>query len=122
MKMANLIIREKSIFVRFTRFETLRALQKSFEIPLDKVRGATCDNEYIQSGLGLRSPGTGFPGYIAEGTFRKNGQKILSLWKKGQQVVVIELEDSRWDRILLGCIDAKATTTELNRALNEQMK
>lgn len=37
-------------------------------------------------------------------------------------MVVIELEDSRWDRILLGCIDAKATTTELNRALNEQMK
>lgn len=81
--MANLIIREKSIVVRFTRFETLRALQKSFEIPLDKVRGATCDNEYIQSGLGLRSPGTGFPGYIAEGTFSKEwSENTLTLEKR----------------------------------------
>lgn len=104
--------------VTLTPFEALRALQGSFEVPLGKIRGATDDSGYLKESLGLRSPGTGFPGLIAEGTFRKDGQHTLSLWRKGQEIVVVELTDSKWDRVLIGCPDAKNLALRINKQLN----
>lgn len=115
--MAKVTINSGGLHVSMGLFETIRALQGSFNIPLSKIRGATDDPKYISSGLGLRSPGTGFPGLIAEGTFRKDGQKTLSLWRAGQETVVIELANSRWDRLLVGCQDAKALTHLINKAI-----
>ncbi len=120
--MAEVLILESSIKVKMRISETIGALRRSFEIPLKDVRGATTDNSYIrcgwENGLGFRSPGTGFPGLIAEGTFRKNGQKVFSLWRKGQEVVVIELANSKWDRLVIGSNNADELTSQLNAALN----
>ena len=120
--MAEVLILDSSIKVKLRVSETIGALRRSFEIPLKDVRGATTDNSYIkpgwENGLGFRSPGTGFPGLIAEGTFRKDGQKVLSLWRKGQDVVVIELANSKWDRLVIGSSNADDLTLRLNAALN----
>lgn len=97
--------------------ETIQALQGSFSIPLSNVRGATEDENYIRSALGFRSPGTGFPGLVAKGTFRKIGEKVLTIWHRNQQVVVIELVNSKWDRLVLGCEDAKSLADSINKAL-----
>ncbi len=116
--MAKISIVGNALRVNMGWFETLRALQVAFEIPLDKVRGATNDLQYIGfRELGIRSPGTGFPGLIAEGTFRKIGQTTLSLWRRGQQIVVIELADSKWDRLVLGCDDARALADQINTVI-----
>lgn len=115
--MAKLSITKDQIRISLTAIEVLQALQTSFSLNLSDVRGATEDSEYIRSGLGLRSPGTGFPGVVAKGTFRKNGQKALSLWSRGQEVVVIELKNSKWDRVLFGCDDAKDLAAQINRAI-----
>ncbi|MEY3406381.1 MAG: hypothetical protein RLZZ556_453 [Actinomycetota bacterium] len=113
--MAKLSITTTALKFEIGVFEAIRAVRSSFEIPIQKVRGATDDSRYLGfSEVGLRSPGTGFPGLIAEGTFRKRGQKVLSLWRRGQQIVVIELDDSKWDRIILGCEDAKALAKQIN--------
>lgn len=117
--MAQVSIVGTNLRVQISNFEALQALQTSFEIPLAKVRGATEDSNYISSGIGLRSPGTGFPGLIAKGTFRSPGQKILSLWRKGQQVVVIELADSRWHRLLIGCEDSSKLAALVNNAISD---
>ena len=120
--MAEVLILDSSIKIKMGPLETMGALKRSFEIPLNDIRGVTADNSYIklgwEHGLGVRSPGTGFPGLIAEGTFRKNGQKVLSLWRRGQEVVVIELANFKWDRLLLGCKDADDLSLRLNAALN----
>ena len=120
--MAEVLILDSSIKIKMGPLEKMGALKRSFEIPLNDIRGVTADNSYIklgwENGLGFRSPGTGFPGLIAEGTFRKNGQKVLSLWRRGQEVVVIELANFRWDRLLLGCKDADDLSLRLNAALN----
>lgn len=116
--MAQVTITATSMRVTLSAFEALRALQGSFEVPLGKIRGATDDPGYLKEGLGLRSPGTGFPGLIAEGTFRKDGQRTLSLWRKGQEVVVVELTDSKWDRVLIGCADARTLAQKINTRLN----
>jgi hypothetical protein len=35
----------------------------------------------------------------------------------GDGIVVIELDDSKWDRIILGCEDAKALAKQINSAI-----
>ncbi len=117
--MAKVSITTGALRVSLTMFQTIRALQSSFEIPLSRIRGATEDTNYIRSGLGIRAPGTGFPGLVAEGTFFKDGQKTLSLWRKGQEIVVLELENLKWDRILLGCDDSKQLAALINQAISK---
>lgn len=118
--MAEVSIREGFLVVSIGWFETIRALRGSFSIPMAQVRGATEDSRYVApKELGLRSPGTGFPGLVAEGTFRKNGEKVLSLWRRGQEVVVIELADARWNRLVVGCDDAKALADLINRTIRQ---
>lgn len=114
--MAKVTVTKSEMLVSIGTFESIQALQCSFSIPLDHVRGATEDPNYIKDGLGFRSPGTGFPGMIAKGTFRKIGEKTLSLWSRSQEIVVIELVNSKWDRLVLGCEDAKSLATKINSA------
>lgn len=116
--MAKVHIANQKLVIQIGTLEAIQALQPSFSISLESVRGATEDPEYIRSGLGFRSPGTGLPGVIAKGTFRKPGQKVLSLWSRGQEIVVIELSGARWDRIVLGCNDAKKLADQINAALH----
>ena len=114
--MAKVSVANNEMRVSIGVFESIQALQGSFSIPLDNVRGATEDLNYIKDGLGFRSPGTGFPGMIAKGTFRKPGRKTLSLWSKSQEIVVIELVNTKWDTLVLGCEDAKSVAQQINGA------
>lgn len=116
--MAKLTIEGNALRISLSPFEKMLALQGSFQIPIRKVKGATDDSNYISGGLGIRAPGTGFPGLIAKGRFHKEGQRVLVLWRRGQQTVVLELSDSKWDRVVLGCADAKLMAKNINRAVN----
>jgi hypothetical protein len=115
--MAKVSMTNDRLVVTIGVLEAIQALQGSFTVPLRNVRGATEDPNYIRSGLGLRSPGTGLPGLIARGTFRKIGEKVLSLWGHNQQIVVVELNDSKWDRLVLGCDNAKKLARLINEAI-----
>ena len=118
--MAKASITEHGLRVKVGWFEALLAVQGSFELPIANLRGATEDPKYLGQGeVGLRSPGAGIPGLLAAGKFRKNGQTILSLWRRGQEIVVVELLDSRWDRLILGCDDAKALVREITKAISK---
>lgn len=120
--MAKVTIKSDGLHVSIGLFEAIQALQGSFSIPLENVRGATEDPNYIRAGLGLRSPGTGFPGLIAKGTFRKIGEKTLSLWSKNQEVVVIVLENTKWDRLVIGCDDAKKLANQINQHIANNLR
>jgi hypothetical protein len=118
--MANVTIKNDSIHVSIGAFEAVQALQVSFAVPLSSVMGATEDPNFISAGgLGFRSPGTGLPGVIARGTFRKPGEKTLSLWGRNQEIVVIQLINHKWDRLVVGCDDAKSLVTLINQALSK---
>lgn len=118
--MAKVTIKNDRLQVSIGAFEALQALQGSFSVPLTCVLGATEDPNFIRAGsLGIRAPGTGLPGVIARGTFRKSGEKILSLWSRNQEIVVIQLIDHKWDRLIVGCDDAKSLVALINRALSK---
>ena len=118
--MAKIVIKNGVMHVSIGFLESIRALQRSFDVPLEKVRGATEDNNFVRAGLGMRSPGTGFPGLVAEGTFVKHGQRALSLWRRNQEIAVIELQDSKWDRLLFGCDNAKQIVGTINQSLTDR--
>lgn len=116
--MALVTVNNKELEVKISLFESIQALQRSFSLPLSKVRGATADSNYIKAGLGFRAPGTEFPGVIAKGNFYKKGARQLSLWQKGQEIVVIELKGSKWDRLVVGCEDSNALAHSINSAIS----
>lgn len=117
--MATVTVENGNLVVSVGWFEAIQALHGSFAIPLSNVRGATDDPNYIRAGLGFRSPGTGLPGVIARGTFRKIGEKVLSLWGRNQEILVVQLRDSKWDRLVLGCEDAKLLAILINGSLSQ---
>jgi hypothetical protein len=117
--MAEVTIKDNRLQVSISALEAVQALRASFAVPLNCVMGATEDPNFISSGgLGFRSPGTGLPGVIARGTFRKPGEKTLSLWGRGQEIVVIQLTNHKWDRLVVGCDDAKALAAVINKAIS----
>jgi hypothetical protein len=116
--MAKVTIKNDRLQVSIGAFEAVQALQGTFSVPLTSVLGATEDPNFIRVGsLGVRAPGTGLPGVVARGTFRKSGDRTLSLWSRNQEVVVIQLSDHKWDRLVVGCEDAKSLVKLINRAL-----
>jgi hypothetical protein len=118
--MAKVTIKNDRLQVSIGAFEALQALQGTFSVPLTCVLGATEDPNFIRAGsLGIRAPGTGLPGVIARGTFRKSGEKTLSLWSRNQEIVVIQLTDHKWDRLIVGCDDSKSLVALINRALTK---
>jgi hypothetical protein len=98
-------------------FESLQALQVSFEIPLENITEVFIDNGFLKKGIGLRAPGTAIPGFIARGTFRRKGVKSLVLWKRGQEILVIKLINSKFDQIVLGCLDADQRLSAVMKVL-----
>ena len=118
--MAKVTIKNDRLQVSLGAFEAVQALQGSFSVPLTCVLGATEDPNFIRAGsLGIRSPGTGLPGVIARGTFRKSGERTLSLWGRNQEIVVIQLNDHKWDRLVVGCDDAKSLVALINKSLTK---
>jgi hypothetical protein len=118
--MAKVTINNDRIKVSIGAFEALQALQGSFAVPLACVMGATEDPNFIRTGsLGFRAPGTGLPGVIARGTFWKSGERTLSIWGRNQEVVVIQLVNHKWDRLVIGCDDAKSLVALINKALTK---
>jgi hypothetical protein len=94
-----------------------KAVQRDLRIPLDHVRGATDDDGFRGWALGIRSPGTAIPGIISAGTYLKGGDKQFVYITRGTHPVVIELNDDKWDNIVLGVIDAKSAAMRINSAV-----
>jgi hypothetical protein len=114
---ATIAVEGRNLKLTIPFFESLQALQVSFEIPLENITEVFIDNSYLKKGIGLRAPGTAIPGLLARGSFRKRGMKSLVLWHKGQQILVIKLANMKFDQIVLGCVDADQTLSSITKVL-----
>jgi hypothetical protein len=115
----SLTINEDAIKVTLTFIEKVLTYRKSIVIPLSQVRGATEDPTFMNESLIIRLSGAiGIPGLFSYGLFAKRGDRVFSIWRRGQNVLVLELSDSNWTRIVLGANDAKALAAEINSKLS----
>lgn len=114
--MATVSIADGNLYVNLTFWEKVGGLSGNIAVPLSQVRGATDDPTFIKNGLGLRLPGTAFPGLIYEGHYVKKGDRMFACRHKGEQIVVIELEGQKWDRLVIGCQDASLLAQRINNS------
>lgn len=116
--MANLEITDAGVKISFTFWEKLLTYKGNMLIPTNNIRGATEDPTFMNDSLVFRTRGAiGVPGLFSMGTFAKNGDRVLACWRRGQNVLVLELQGMKWNRIALGISSAKALATEINATL-----
>ena len=105
------------LVINLNFWERILAVHGSIRIPLKNVRGATEDDGF--RGYGLRSPGTHVPGIITAGTYRKDGDKQFAFVMRRTHLVVIELSQEKWARIILGVPDARSAVLRINAAVGK---
>ena len=110
-------ITSKTFEIRLTPVERLASLRWGVSVPLSSIKGATIDRGAVPAQLGLRIPGTGFPGVIAAGTFIKNRDKQFVFWAIGDSVVVVELTGHKFQRLILGTKNPEELERQINSAI-----
>jgi hypothetical protein len=102
------------LVIGFKPLEKIAALTGDLSIPWESVRGATEDFGAVPGELGIRAPGTGWPGSIATGTFYKRSRRQFVWWLKGHIPVIVELKNHRFERLILGSSDPKSLAQQIN--------
>jgi len=117
--MASVELTKTGVKITFTWWEKLLTYKTDTEIHKDNVRGATEDPTFMNDALVFRTRGAiGVPGIFSMGTFAKNGDRVFTCWRRGQNVLVIELQGMKWNRIALGSDSAKNLAREINASLH----
>ena len=98
--------------------EKIWGMHGDFKIPGGAIRGAEPLDKTFWRTLGLRIPGTAFPGLIIAGTYLWRKDRAWVYWLRGQEVVQINLAPGfGYTRILIGTENAQALADEINDAL-----
>ena len=95
---------EDRLIVKPIGMARLWAWSRGVDVPLTSIRDIGVSN-VRKVPRGVRVPGTYLPRILTAGTFRKGGQKSYWLVARGREVLVIELEDERYDRLVLDVQD-----------------
>lgn len=104
------------LVVTIEGLDKLWALTSRLVIPLRCVRGATADPGAAKEPKGRRGPGTRLPGVVTAGSFQIDGDRIFWDVHDPAKAVVIELEDQRYDRLVIEVADPAATVALVERA------
>ncbi|MER5766292.1 hypothetical protein [Streptomyces sp. NPDC001985] len=115
--MAQVRIDSGRLIVEMEGLGRLWALRSRLAIPLDHVRGATVDPGMAREPKGIRAPGTQFPRFITAGTFYSKGERVFWDVRDASRVVVVELTDERYARLVLQVRDPRATVASIEHAL-----
>ena len=88
-------------------------------VVMGNTKGLQKDPTFMNESLIIRLSGAiGIPGLFSYGLFAKRGDRVFSIWRRGQNVLVLELSNSKWTRIVIGTNDAKALSAEINSKLS----
>lgn len=114
--MAKVTINPANLRVDLTRAEQVWGVHKSLTVPGKQVVGAQALGSSWWRTLGMRV-GTGLPGVMIAGTFIRKGDWAFVSWKRGEQVLQINLSGNKYSRIVVGVQDAEALAEEINIAI-----
>lgn len=99
--MATVIVDSDSVTVELTGAEKLETMHGDVTVPRSSVVEAREVADAMAELHGVRSPGTGLPGVLMAGTWRSAQDVIFAVCHGRRPGVVIELEDTKYDRIVL---------------------
>lgn len=113
--MAKVFVDDKQLKVVLGFWEHLGGFSGDLSFPLENVVSAKASEKLVLNSLGIRLAGTGLPGIAVLGQFRKKGNRIYCNWTKGQKVLTVELRNSKFGRLELGCSDPGELVKQLVR-------
>lgn len=115
--MASIVVTPDRLLVRMRGLRVLWAFKRGFDIPLGHVRGATLDDGIFHEPKGLRAPGLHVPGYVAVGSFRRQGEWTFWEVKSRDRAVVVELTGERYARLVLEAEDPRGAVDRINAGI-----
>ena len=118
--MTEVSIAEKKLIVEMKGWDKLWALKSRLEIPLEHIKAVRVDAEIATHVKGLRTLGTHVPGVITAGTFRQEGDRVFWNVHQPEKVIVIELHDERYAKLVIEVADPPATVATINHALSDK--
>ncbi len=111
--MVTVSFRETHMIVTVKGLHKLLAFKSELAIPIDQVVDAKTDTENMPYPMGMRAPGTHFPGLIIAGTYRANGRKVFWDVRNMRKAVVIDLKNNAYDRLVVEVHDPQATVKRI---------
>jgi hypothetical protein len=108
--MANVTIEDGQLRVELEGMHKVWALKNTISVPVSHIVSASAGPiAEADSPTGIRAPGTHIPGVFAAGTWHHKGEKVFWDVRDPSNVVVIELRDESYSRLILEVDDPRAT-------------
>lgn len=111
--MAALRMDGDELVLELSPVEKAGAFHGDIRVPRSAVRSVRSVDNANGEVRGLRAPGTGIPGVIALGTWRRRGGKDFVAAYRRRPGVVVELEGAPYLRLIVTAEDADRLASEL---------
>ena len=114
--MAQLDVDGETLVVRMGIIDAMLSMRSSMRFPLTSVKNVYVDPVAGEEPKGFKAPGTAIPGTLTKGTFHFDGVKTFwNIWR-GTLVVVVELRDEKFDRIVVEQGNPDAVVEKITKA------
>src|ERR1035437_876501 len=111
-------VSEGNLIVEVEGWDKLWSLRSRLVIPIQHVTGI-CEDAKIAEGWwhGMRVAGAQVPGVITAGTFYHHGNCIFWDVHHPEKVIVVDLEDERYEKLIIEVADPSEAVVRLREAL-----
>ena len=110
---AKLTVANGSLQIELGFWERLGSFSRNQSIRISDIAEVSYMEKVSMSIFGYRVIGTGLPGVVVLGHFRKSKKRMMVYWVRGQQALILDLKTGPYKRMIIGCSDAKALAKEL---------
>jgi hypothetical protein len=110
---AKLTVANGALQIELGFWERLGSFSRNQSIRLSEIAEVSYMEKVSMSIFGYRVVGTGLPGVVVLGHFRKSKKRMMVYWVRGQQALILDLKTGPYKRMIIGCSDAKALAKEL---------
>jgi hypothetical protein len=115
--MAQLDVEGDLLVVRLGIIDAMLSMRSTMRFPLTSVKNVYVDPVAGEEPKGFKAPGTAIPGTLTKGTFHFDGVKTFwNIWR-GTLVVVVELSNEKFDRLVIEQANPEAIVGKITNAL-----
>jgi hypothetical protein len=114
--MARLDVDDETLVVRLGIIDAMLSMRSTMRFPLTSVKNVYVDPVAGEEPKGFKAPGTAIPGTLTKGTFHFDGVKTFwNIWR-GALVVVVELSEQKFDRIVIEQANPEEIVEKITKA------